>query len=106
MAVLRDTIRDVELVCACLNGDHVAWAALIRGYQRLIYSVARVLCPDRDDADEVFQQVCRRLLTGLYFCEEPVSYRKIVELIQMPLASIGPTRARWVKKRRAILSAA
>src|SRR6185503_8037613 len=65
MALVRDTIRDAELVTACLNGDPVAWEHLIRSYQRLIYSVARVLCPDRRDADEVFQQVCLELYRRL-----------------------------------------
>ncbi|PYS17868.1 MAG: hypothetical protein DMG11_34250 [Acidobacteria bacterium] len=61
MALLRDRTRDEELVRACLNGDQLAWAELIRSYQRLIYSVARVLCPDDGDADEIFQQVCLEL---------------------------------------------
>src|SRR6267142_2879138 len=65
MALLRDRGRDVELVHACLNGNQAAWAELIRSYQRLIYSVARVLCPDDSDADEVFQQVCLELYQRL-----------------------------------------
>src|SRR2546426_12752602 len=65
MALLRDRTRDEELVRACLNGDQLAWAELIRSYQRLIYSAARVLCPDDADADEVFQQVCLELYQRL-----------------------------------------
>src|SRR6266481_9904474 len=65
MALLRERTRDEELVRACLNGDQLAWAELIRSYQRLIYSVARVLCPDDDDADEIFQQVCLELYQRL-----------------------------------------
>ena len=65
MALLRDRTRDEELVRACLNGDQLAWAELIRSYQRLIYSVARVLCPDDGDADEIFQQVCLELYQRL-----------------------------------------
>jgi RNA polymerase sigma factor (sigma-70 family) len=177
MLLARDTARDLELVTACLNGNQAAWAELIRSYQRLIYSVARVLCPDQRDADEVFQQVClelylrlaavrdvaslpkwlvtvtrrqsitllrghrpmstfeenhlpsdprveaiehhhavqraleqmpdrcRRLLTDLYFSEEPLTYAKVAERMRIPVASVGPTRARCLGKLRAVLSA-
>jgi RNA polymerase sigma factor (sigma-70 family) len=177
MPLVRDTVRDVELVTACLNGDQAAWAELIRSYQRLIYSIARLLCPDDRDADEVFQQVClqlflrlaavkdvaslpkwlvtvtrrqsitllrsrrqmstfeenhlpldprvdaiehhhaiqraleqmpercRRLLTDLYFSDERLSYAQVAERMQIPAASVGPTRARCLEKLRAILTA-
>ena len=177
MPLARDTLKDVELVTACLNGDQAAWAELIRSYQRLIYSVARLLCPDRRDADEVFQQVClelylrlaavrdvaslpkwlvtvtrrqsitllrgrrqmstfdenhlpgdprveaiehhhavqraleqmpdrcRRLLTDLYFSEEPLTYAKVAKRMRIPVASVGPTRARCLEKLRAVLNA-
>ncbi|HYR43095.1 MAG TPA: sigma-70 family RNA polymerase sigma factor [Terriglobia bacterium] len=177
MPLARDSVRDVELVTACLNGDQAAWAELIRSYQRLIYSVARLLCPDLRDADEVFQQVClelylrlaavqdvaslpkwlvivtrrqsitllrtrrqmsnfdenhfpsdprveaiehryavqraleqmpdrcRRLLTDLYFSEEPLTYAKVAERMQIPVASVGPTRARCLEKLRAMFEA-
>jgi RNA polymerase sigma factor (sigma-70 family) len=158
-----------------MNGSQSAWGDLVRSYQRLIYSVARVLCPEPADADDVFQQVClelhqrlpeirdiaslpkwlvtvtrrqsvnfvrarmrtsdvnendlacasqiqaierqhtldralrqmpdrcRRLLTHLSFSGEPVSYAEVAELMGMPIASIGPNRARCLKKLRAIL---
>ena len=178
MPLLRDRVRDAELVSACLKGDQSAWTDLIRGYQRLIYSVARVLCPEQGDADEVFQQVClelyqrladlrdvaslpkwlvivtrrqsitllrgrketttldesrlpgksrietiehrhaieralerlpdkcRRLLNYLYFSEDGVSYASIAQRMKIPVASVGPTRARCLEKLRAILGAA
>ncbi len=178
MPLLRDKVKDAELVSACLNGDQSAWTKLIHSYQRLIYSVARVLCPEQGDADEVFQQVClelyqrladlrdvaslpkwlvivtrrqsitllrnrkettsldekhvpgkfrietiehrhaieqalerlpercRRLLNHLYFSEDGVSYANIAQRMQIPVASVGPTRARCLQKLRAILSAA
>jgi len=177
MPLLRDKVRDSELVHGCLNGDQSAWTELIRSYQRLIYSVARVLCPDQGDAEEVFQQVClelyqrladlrdvsslpkwliivtrrqsvtllrgrkqttsldenrvpgksrietiehrhaieralermpdrcRRLLTYLYFSDDGVSYANIATRMKMPVASVGPTRARCLEKLRAILTA-
>ena|SRR5437867_3231192 len=178
MPLPRDKVRDAELVNACLSGDQSAWAELIRSYKRLIYSVARVLCADPGDADEVFQQVClelyqrladlrdvsslpkwlvivtrrqsitllrgrkettsldesrlpgkfrietiehrhaieralqrlpdkcRRLLDALYFSEDRVSYENVARRMKMPVASVGPTRARCLEKLRAIMSAA
>jgi RNA polymerase sigma factor (sigma-70 family) len=49
----------------CIEGDESAWAELIRNYQRLIYSVARTLCPESEDAADVFQQVCLELYQRL-----------------------------------------
>ncbi len=178
MPLLRDKVGDAKLVNACLKGDQSAWAELIRSYRRLIYSVARVLCPDQGDAEEVFQQVClelyqrladlrdvaslpkwliivtrrqsitllrgrkqttsldenrlpgksrietiehrhaieralerlpdkcRRLLNYLYFSEDGVSYANIAQWMKIPVASVGPTRARCLEKLRAIMSAA
>jgi len=178
MPLLRDKVRDAELVSACLKGDQSAWTKLIHSYQRLIYSVARVLCREQGDADEVFQQVClelfqrladvrdvaslpkwlvivtrrqsitllrsrkqttsldenrvpgeflietiehrhaieralerlpdrcRRLMNYLYFSEDGVSYANIAKRMKIPVASVGPTRARCLQKLRAILSAA
>jgi RNA polymerase sigma factor (sigma-70 family) len=37
---------------------------------------------------------CRDLLTALYFAEPPLSYEEIVVRLEIPLGSIGPTRAR------------
>ena len=56
---------DRELVDCCLKGDEWAWAQLIARYQRLIYSVARTLCPDPDDTADVFQYTCLDLYKGL-----------------------------------------
>ena len=48
---------DSELIERCTRGDQTAWKELIRRYERLVYSVAHVLCPAREDASDVFQQV-------------------------------------------------
>jgi len=64
--LVRSSVRnDEELIRDCLDGDQEAWAELIRNYQRLIYSVSRVLCPEPADAADVFQQVCLELYQGL-----------------------------------------
>src|SRR5947199_10268942 len=63
--LLRTAGRDQDLVDACIDGDEASWAELIRKYQRLIYSAARVLCPEPADSADVFQQVCLELYQRL-----------------------------------------
>jgi RNA polymerase sigma factor (sigma-70 family) len=41
---------------------------------------------------------CRRLLTMLYLETEQIPYAEIAELLDIPLGSIGPTRARCLQK--------
>lgn len=41
---------------------------------------------------------CRRLLSMLYLESEQVAYAEIAEILQIPLGSIGPTRARCLQK--------
>jgi RNA polymerase sigma factor (sigma-70 family) len=45
----------------------------------------------------------RELLTSLFLETPTPSYREIAERLQMPVGSIGPTRARYFKKLEAIL---
>src|SRR3954470_1640880 len=56
---------DRDLVNRCLQGDESAWGELIARYQRLIYSIARTLCPDPDDTADIFQYTCLDLYKGL-----------------------------------------
>lgn len=46
---------------------------------------------------------CRRLIDLLYFDTEEPSYAEIAEIMQMPEASIGPTRGRCLEKLRKLL---
>lgn len=64
---------DERLVNACLDGDADAWSALIRKYNRLIFSVPIKLGLSRDDASEVFQQVCLGLHSELARLRDPKS---------------------------------
>lgn len=43
---------------------------------------------------------CRNLLELLYFVEERPSYEEVSRRMEMPVASIGPTRARCLEKLR------
>jgi len=57
--------EDLTLVERCLSGDRSAWVALIDRYRRLIYSIPVRLGLATEQADEVFQDVCLRLLDRL-----------------------------------------
>ena len=46
---------------------------------------------------------CRGLLLALYFQPEPSSYAEVAERLDMPIGSIGPTRARCLKRLRKVL---
>jgi RNA polymerase sigma factor (sigma-70 family) len=46
---------------------------------------------------------CRRLLLALYFEPEPSSYAEVGASLGMPIGSIGPTRARCLKRLRRVL---
>ena len=47
---------------------------------------------------------CRKLLTALYFKPELSSYDEVAEHFGMPLGSVGPTRARCLKRLKQVLS--
>jgi len=57
--------EDRELVTRCLEGDHTAWEALIRRYQRLIYSIPIKARLSQEDAADIFQSVCLKLYEKL-----------------------------------------
>jgi RNA polymerase sigma factor (sigma-70 family) len=46
---------------------------------------------------------CRNLLKALYFQPELASYAEVAEHFGMPLGSIGPTRARCLKRLKGML---
>jgi len=56
---------DSELVDRCIRGDQTAWRALVLRYERLVYSVALAICPDTEDASDIFQQVWMELYQRL-----------------------------------------
>jgi RNA polymerase sigma factor (sigma-70 family) len=64
---------DERLVRLCLEGDQEAWAALLRKYQNLIFSIPIKYGFSRDEAGDIFQQVCMQLLSALPAIREPNS---------------------------------
>jgi RNA polymerase sigma factor (sigma-70 family) len=56
----------------------------------------------REAVDELAPR-CRLLVNMLYFDNKAPSYEQISEEMEMPVASIGPTRARCLEKLKTIL---
>jgi RNA polymerase sigma-70 factor, ECF subfamily len=50
-----------DLLERCRQGDDLAWEALVRQYQRRVYSLATCYASDRDDARDLAQDVFVRL---------------------------------------------
>jgi RNA polymerase sigma factor (sigma-70 family) len=62
---------DEALVSACRRGDEAAWEALIRRYQRLVYTVPRRAGLDEHLCADVFQSVFIKLVEKLDQLEQP-----------------------------------
>jgi RNA polymerase sigma factor (sigma-70 family) len=58
-------LSDHDLVGACLSGDGGAWETLIHRYERLLYSIPLRCGLSEEDAADVFQTVCVKLLENL-----------------------------------------
>ncbi|MDP9470311.1 MAG: sigma-70 family RNA polymerase sigma factor [Chloroflexota bacterium] len=59
-------LADPDLVQACIDGDDGAWDEFIARYSRLVYSIPLRSGFSRDDADDVFQNVCAIVLRDLH----------------------------------------
>ena len=57
--------NDRELIADCIKGAPDAWALLLVRYQRLIYSIPIKMGLSPNDAADVFQSVCLKLLENL-----------------------------------------
>ncbi len=62
---------DAALVARCRAGDRLAWAALVRRYQRLVYTVPRRAGLSEADAADVFQTSFARLVEHLHRIDDP-----------------------------------
>jgi RNA polymerase sigma factor (sigma-70 family) len=58
-------ISNDALIRACLEGDQWAWERLLRRYERLLYGIALRCGLSPDDAADVYQIVCLRLVEHL-----------------------------------------
>lgn len=64
-------LMDEQLISACRRGDESAWEALVKRYQRLIYSIPRRAGLDEFSSTEVFQNVFASLVQRLDQIEHP-----------------------------------
>jgi RNA polymerase sigma factor (sigma-70 family) len=62
---------DEELVRECLAGNSDAWSELIRKYRNLIVSIPIKYGFSRDEATDIFQEVCLTLLKELRRLRDP-----------------------------------
>jgi len=62
---------DEQLVRDCIDGKHEAWSQLIDKYKNLIFSVPIKYGFSRDEAADIFQEVCLGLLSELKTVREP-----------------------------------
>ena len=131
MALLRhiETLRQPDRIGAWLvtTARRECWERR-RGadFKRSVSSSMETLLVDRDgeeltpeevvavfrqhealhEAVECLDERCRKLLWHLYYDSTIPSYADIAEKMDMPIGSIGPLRARCLKKLRKILSEA
>jgi RNA polymerase sigma factor (sigma-70 family) len=67
---------DEELVRECISGNAEAWSELIDKYKNLIFSVPIKNGFSRDEAADIFQEVCLGLLSELRTIREPRALAK------------------------------
>lgn len=85
---------DERLVEECLRGNEEAWSALIDRYKNLVYSVPIRYGFTREDAGEIFQQVCLGLLTDLH------QLRDAKSLASWLITSTSRACFQWVRRER------
>lgn len=64
-------LTDKQLLMACARGEQPAWEALVKRYQRLIYTIPRRAGLDEDQSAEVFQEVFTTLFQKLDDIDDP-----------------------------------
>jgi RNA polymerase sigma factor (sigma-70 family) len=71
LATYPTNVSDEKLVQDCLSGSEEAWSTLVDKYRRLIFSIPIKFGFSRDEAAEVFQQVCCTMLSELRRLRQP-----------------------------------
>lgn len=70
-----DEPSDAVLVARCRAGDAAGWTALVRRYQRLVYTVPRRAGLSEAEAADVFQTAFARLVEHLARIDDPSRVR-------------------------------
>ena len=67
----RDESLDEKLVRECIAGNQEAWSSLIDKYKNLIFSIPLKYGLSREDAADIFQEVCITLVSQLSNVKDP-----------------------------------
>jgi RNA polymerase sigma factor (sigma-70 family) len=70
-----DTLSDAELFLRCRDGSQPAWNALVRRFQRLVYTVPRRAGLSEAQAADVFQVAFSRLFEHIDRIDDPARVR-------------------------------
>jgi len=89
---------DEELVRECLEGNQAAWADLIDKYKNLIFSVPIKYGFSREEAGDIFQEVCLGLLSELKSIREPKALAKWLLMVTAHKCF------RWKKRAQRLVS--
>jgi RNA polymerase sigma-70 factor (ECF subfamily) len=65
MTPINSDITDYEVIRKCLNGDNDCFAVLVGRYKNLVYSVILRMINDRDEADDLAQDVFVKVYKNL-----------------------------------------
>lgn len=91
-----DPWTDAQLVAACRRGEQPAWAALVRRYQRLVYTVPRRAGLDEAAAADVFQAAFSKLFEHLARIEQPERVQAwLVTTAKRETLALLRERGRW-----------
>jgi RNA polymerase sigma factor (sigma-70 family) len=72
---------DEDLVADCIQGKEEAWAQLVDKYKNLIYSIPIKYGFSREEAADIFQEVCMNLLSDLKNVREPKALPKWIIMV-------------------------
>ncbi|HSV71309.1 MAG TPA: sigma-70 family RNA polymerase sigma factor [Methylibium sp.] len=91
-----DTWTDAQLVAACRRGEPAAWGALVRRYQRLVYTVPRRAGLDEAAAADVFQAAFAKLFEQLDRLQQPDRVQAwLVTTAKRETLAVLRERGRW-----------
>ena len=92
-----------ERASARLEGANIAESAVLLGKSDADSIEHWELAEWLDMGLSKISESCRALLLALYFQPEQSSYAEVAARLDMPIGSIGPSRARCLKKLRQVL---
>ena len=58
-------LTDIQLIDECINGNSTAFEEIVRRYKKLVYSVVYKMIPDKEEVNDLSQEVFIRLYKSL-----------------------------------------